>query len=178
MSRIGKKAITVPDAVKVDIKGSAVNVEGPKGKMSLDIDSRITVEQGEKELTVKRGSDHKDERALHGLYRSLIQNMITGVSEGFKKELEIQGIGYRAQAQGKKLVLELGYSHKIEFPVPEDINVTMQGQTNITVEGIDKQRVGQIAANIRAFRKPEPYKGKGIRYVGEYVRRKQGKRVG
>lgn len=178
MSRIGKQAIIVPDQVKIDIQGRAVNVEGPKGKLSLDVDSRITVEQGEKEITVKRGSDVKEERALHGLYRSLIQNMVTGVSDGFKKELEIQGIGYRGQAQGKKLVLELGYSHKIEFEVPEDINVSMQGQTNITVEGIDKQRVGQIAANIRAFRKPEPYKGKGIRYANEQIRRKQGKKVG
>jgi len=178
MSRIGKRLITIPQNVKVDCSKNLVTVEGPKGKLSQSIDESIKIDIQDNEISVSRSSDNKRFRALHGLYRSLIQNMIVGVSEGFKKDLAIEGVGYKAQLKGKMIVLDLGFSHQIEFTPPEGVTVTVTAPTAITVEGIDKQAVGQVAANIRKFRKPEPYKGKGIRYVGEYIRRKQGKKVG
>ncbi|MFC1809468.1 50S ribosomal protein L6 [Candidatus Omnitrophota bacterium] len=178
MSRIGKKPIAVAQGVKVGFANNIVTVEGTKGKLSQEIDESITVDVQEGTISLSRPSDNKRFRALHGLYRSLINNMIIGVSEGFKKELSIEGVGYKAQLKGKMLVLDLGFSHQIEFTPPEGVTLTVTSPTAIVVEGIDRQAVGQVAADIRKFRKPEPYKGKGIRYVGEYVRRKQGKKVG
>jgi large subunit ribosomal protein L6 len=181
MSRIGLKAITLPDKVHVDIQGSHVTVKGPKGQLdrSFHPDMEIVLEDGV--LRVQRPTDHRTHRALHGLTRSLLANMVTGVSEGYAKTLEIVGTGYRAELQGQKLVLHLGFSHPIEFEAPKDISFEVpRGGRGVVVQGIDKELVGEIAARIRRQRPPEPYKGKGVRYQGEYVRRKAGKagRVG
>lgn len=181
MSRIGLKAITLPDKVQVDIRGSHVTVKGPKGQLnrSFHPDMDIVLEDGV--LRVQRPTDHRTHRALHGLTRALLANMVTGVSEGYAKTLEIVGTGYRAEMQGQKLVLHLGFSHPIEFEAPEDISFEVpRGGRAVVVQGIDKEMVGEIAARIRRQRPPEPYKGKGVRYQGEYVRRKAGKagRVG
>jgi large subunit ribosomal protein L6 len=174
MSRVGKKPIPIPDKVTVSIKGRHLEVEGPKGKLEIDIDPVITVKIEDNEIIVTRPNDARRNRALHGLTRALIANMTQGVSVGFEKKLEMQGVGYRAAAQGKALNFQLGYSHPILFEPPPGIELSVD-RNIVTVSGIDKQAVGQVAAQIRGLRKPEPYKGKGIRYVGEYVRRKAGK---
>jgi len=181
MSRIGKKPIHLPDKVQVDIQGTEVTVKGPTGELclSFDPDMKISLEDGV--LVVERPTDHRTHRAMHGLTRALLANMVTGVSEGYRKELEIVGTGYRAEMQGETLILYLGYSHPIEFAPPENISFEVpRGGRSVTVAGIDKEMVGEIAARIRRQRPPEPYKGKGVRYVNEYVRRKAGKagRVG
>lgn len=175
MSRIGKAPIPLPQGVELKQAGSTVEVKGPKGSLSHTIPDGISLQVADGEIHVKRKGDAKRVRSLHGLSRTLIANMVTGVTEGFEKGLEIVGIGYRAAVQGKNLQLNLGYSHPVIYPVPEGIEVEVEKQNKITVKGIDKQQVGQVAAEIRSFRKPEPYKGKGIRYVGEQVRRKAGK---
>ena len=174
MSRIGKQPIPIPDKVKVSIKDRDITVEGPKGKLGLEIDPVITVSVDDNEIVVTRPNDSRRNRAFHGLTRALIANMVRGVSEGFEKKLEIQGVGYRAAKQGAALNFQLGYSHPILFEPPAGIELDVD-RNIVTVAGIDKQAVGQIAAQIRALRKPEPYKGKGIRYLGEHVRRKAGK---
>jgi large subunit ribosomal protein L6 len=177
MSRIGKQPIPVPSGVEVSIEPELVRVKGPKGELQERIVRDITVEQDDGQLLVKRPTDRGDHRALHGLTRSLVANMVQGVTEGFEKRLEIQGVGYRAQLQGNKLVLSLGYSHPVEIPAPDGIEFEVPQPTQIVVKGISKQLVGEVAANIRKKRPPEPYKGKGIRYDGEYVARKVGKRA-
>ena len=175
MSRIGKLPIHVPAGVTVTIKDNVVSVKGPKGELVQEVnpDINVTLEDGVIHLT--RPTDDKNHRALHGLYRSLINNMVVGVSEGFKKELEMRGVGYRAQLQGSKLVLAVGKSHPDEVEAPEGITFELPNPTTIVISGISKEVVGQTAAYVRSLRSPEPYKGKGIRYVGEYVRRKEGK---
>jgi large subunit ribosomal protein L6 len=177
MSRVGLKPIQAVDKVTVKVDGNTVNAEGPKGKLSLDLPEGITVEVGDGEINVNRASELRHVRALHGTFRSLVQNLIVGVSEGFVKELEIQGVGFRSAVKGKDLDLSLGKSHPILHPIPEGLTVTVTDNTKIKVEGIDKQLVGQFAAEVRNYYPPEPYKGKGVRYVGEYVRRKAGKSV-
>ena len=175
MSRIGKLPISVPGGVTITVDdGNTVTVKGPKGTLTEKISPDMMIEQDNGVLHVKRPSDDKQHRALHGLTRSLIHNMVVGVTEGFAKNLEIEGVGYRAQLQGSKLVLNMGYSHPVEFEAPEGISFEVPAPNRITVKGISKQQVGQMAADIRAVREPEPYKGKGIRYAGEYVRRKEG----
>ena len=178
MSRIGKMPVELPKGVKVTQIDGTLAVEGPKGSLSLVVhaDMKVTVDEGE--LRVERPSDQKDHRALHGLTRSLIQNMVTGVTDGFSKTLEIVGVGYRADLQGKGVTLNLGYSHTIDYVPAEGVSLECPNQTTIVVSGVDKQKVGQAAAEIRSFRPPEPYKGKGIRYQGEHVRRKAGKTAG
>jgi large subunit ribosomal protein L6 len=178
MSRIGKAPIPVPKGVEVKQAGSIMEVKGPKGTLSQTIPSGILLQVEGGVINVKRQEDTKHVRSLHGLLRTLITNMVTGVTEGFNKRLEIVGIGYRANLQGRNLQLSLGYSHPVNYAIPEGIEVVVDKQTAITVTGIDKQKVGQVAAEIRGFKKPEPYKGKGIRYVGEQVRRKAGKAKG
>ena len=177
MSRIGKQPITVPSGVEVAIEPELVIVKGPKGELSERVARDIDVKQEDGQILVSRPTDRGEHRALHGLTRSLIANMVEGVTEGFEKQLEIQGVGYRAQLQGKKLVLALGYSHPVELDAPEGIDFEVPQPTRIIVRGISKQVVGEVAANIRKKRPPEPYKGKGIRYDGEYVARKVGKRA-
>jgi large subunit ribosomal protein L6 len=175
MSRVGKKPIEVPAGVTVMIEGSKVTVKGPKGELSRTFNPDIKVELEENVVNITRPSDAKDHRALHGTTRALIANMVEGVSKGFERNLELIGVGYRAQKQGKKLVLNVGYSHPVEIEPEEGIEIDVPANTKVSVKGIDKERVGATAANIRAVRSPEPYKGKGIRYEGEYVRRKEGK---
>ncbi len=177
MSRVGKKPIEIPSSVKVNLDGKTVKVEGPKGKLEERMHQRMSAEVNENQLIVSRPSDNKLDKSLHGLTRSLIQNMVIGVTEGYKKELEIHGVGMRAQLQGKKIVLQLGFSHPVNYDIPEGISVVVPKPTQIEIAGIDKQLVGEVAAEIRHFYKPEPYKGKGIRYKGEHVRRKAGKTV-
>ena len=175
MSRIGRMPIEIPAGVTVTYDNHHMNVKGPKGELSRDLhpDMIITVEGNT--ITVARPSEDKAHRSLHGLTRALVANMVTGVSEGFTKTLEINGVGYRAQKQGKKLILSLGYSHPVEMEDPEGLESVLDGQNKITIKGIDKQKVGQYAAEIREKRKPEPYKGKGIKYADEVIRRKVGK---
>ena len=175
MSRIGKKPISVPANVKVAVTAGEVQVEGPKGKLNYRVHPRMKVNFRENTLLVERPTNIRTDRALHGLTRSLLQNMVHGVTEGYKKDLEIEGVGYKAQVSGKKLTLNLGFSHPIEYTIPEGIEIKTPKPTMILVTGIDRQKVGQVAAEIRHFHEPEPYKGKGIRYVGEVIRRKQGK---
>ena len=176
MSRIGKAPITVPSGVDVSVDGSDVKVKGPKGELTHTLPESVSVELDDGTLTVSRADDERHSRALHGLTRSLVNNMVIGVSEGFRKDLEIIGVGYRANAKGpSKLELALGFSHSITVEAPEGITFDVPEPTKIGVVGIDKQVVGQVAAEIRAYRKPEPYKGKGVRYVGERVVRKAGK---
>lgn len=175
MSRIGKVPISVPPGVDIKLNGNVISVKGPKGSLErqLHADMLVSVEDGQ--LRVDRPSDEKMHRSLHGLTRTLIANMVQGVTDGFEKRLEIQGVGYRAAKQGNKLVLSMGYSHPVEFETPANMEIEVPAPTRITVRGIDKEQVGELAANIRAVRKPEPYLGKGIRYEGEHVRRKAGK---
>jgi len=178
MSRVGLKPIPLPDKVAVKVDGTQVSVEGPKGSLALQLPEGITIEPEESQIVVRRATEHRRHRALHGTVRSLVANMMDGVSQGFSKELEIQGVGFRAVVKGKELDLSLGRSHPILHPIPDGITVTVTNNTKIRVEGIDKQVVGQFAAEVRSYHPPEPYKGKGVRYVGEYVRRKEGKTVG
>ncbi|HXX58692.1 MAG TPA: 50S ribosomal protein L6 [Thermodesulfovibrionales bacterium] len=176
MSRIGKKPIDIPGGVNVTLAGNAIRVKGPKGEMNWVYPERITVELSEGKLLVNRSGDLKEERSLHGLSRSLIANMVTGVSQGYERVLEISGVGYRAQVQGNKISLTLGYSHPVEYHLPEGVSAAVdQKQTTITLRGIDKQLLGQIAANLRALRPPDIYKGKGIRYAGQRLKLKVGK---
>jgi large subunit ribosomal protein L6 len=177
MSRIGKQPIAVPDGVEITIEPEVVRVKGPKGELQERVARDIGVEQDNGEIRVSRPTDRGEHRALHGLTRSLIANMVEGVTNGYEKRLEIQGVGYRAQLQGSKLVLALGYSHPVELNAPAGIDFEVPQPTRIVVRGISKQAVGEVAANIRKQRPPEPYKGKGIRYEGEYVARKVGKRA-
>jgi len=173
MSRIGKKPIVVPAGVKVQIDASHVEVQGPKGKMTVAVPSGISFEQKGAELHALRKTD--EQRALHGLARALVANAVHGVTEGFKKDLDIVGVGYRAESKGKFIAFSLGYSHPIEFPVPEGIQIAVEKQTHLTVTGADRAKVGQVAANIRALRPPDPYKQKGIRLSGERLKKKAGK---
>lgn len=176
MSRIGRMPILVPADVQVEIEDSRVTVRGPKGELVRLFPPDMTISFEEGQIIVRRPTDNRKHRSLHGLTRALLANMVQGVNEGFHKELEIVGVGYRAEMRGEKLVLNVGYSHSVEIVPPEGITITVgRGAKEIAVEGVDKELVGQIAAQIRAVRKPEPYKGKGIRYVGEQVRRKAGK---
>ena len=175
MSRIGQAPITVPAGVDVNIVGTHITVKGPKGSLDREIPAGITIDVDGDTLTCVRPNDENKSRALHGLVRSLVNNMVLGVTEGFKKELQIVGVGYRAEAQGKDIRLSLGFSHTIDVKAPEGISFELPAQTQVIVSGIDKEVVGQVAANIRSLRKPEPYKGKGVRYLGERVVRKAGK---
>jgi large subunit ribosomal protein L6 len=176
MSRIGKLPITVPSGVDVAIDERLVTVKGPKGTLSHNVAAPIVVEQTDGVLEVKRPDDERESRSLHGLTRTLINNMVVGVTEGYEKKLEIVGVGYRVLSKGPtQLEFQLGYSHSITFNAPEGITFTVDGPTRLGVQGIDKQLVGEVAANIRKLRKPEPYKGKGVRYAGEHIRRKVGK---
>ena len=175
MSRIGNKVITVPAGVEVNLDDNFATVKGPKGELKQQFDKDMTFNIEGNEITVVRPSDSKRHRTVHGTTRAILANMVEGVSAGFKKELELIGVGYRAQMQGKKLVLSVGYSHPVEFEEIEGITLGVEGNTKVSIEGINKEVVGQYAAKVRAVRPPEPYKGKGIRYVGEYVRRKEGK---
>jgi len=178
MSRIGKKEISLPEKVKVTVAdGGAVLVEGPKGKLEWTLPKGVVAKIDEKSVTIASESENRSARAMHGLSRALVANMVLGVSQGFKRDLEIQGVGFKAAVQGKQLNLNIGKSHPVLFDIPEEVKVTVTDNTKISVEGIDKQIVGQAAANIRAYYPPEPYKGKGIRYAGEQVRRKEGKTV-
>lgn len=176
MSRVGQNPIAIPDGVSVALADGKITVKGKNGELSRELLSDVSVAVEDNQIVVKPISDTKFSRSLWGTTRSNIEAMIVGVSEGFRRELEIQGVGYRAQMQGKTLKLQLGFSHDIEFPVPEGINIECPSQVQIVVSGADKQRVGQVASNIRGYRPPEPYKGKGVRYVGEYVLRKEGKK--
>ena len=178
MSRIGKKAIELPAKVKLNVSGEgAISVEGPKGKLEWTLPKQISARIEGTQVSVVRGSEDRKVRALHGLSRALINNMVTGVSAGFVKDLEIQGVGFKAAVKGAILDLNLGFSHDIHFPIPQGIKVTVAENTKIKIEGIDRQLVGQVAADIRAYYPPEPYKGKGVRYVGEQIQRKEGKTV-
>jgi large subunit ribosomal protein L6 len=177
MSRIGRKPISVPDGVEIDVGTGRVGVKGPKGELSQHISPEMKVEQEDGTLTVTRPTDRGEHRALHGLTRSLIANMVEGVTDGFERRLEIQGVGYRAALRGRTLELSLGFSHPVAIEAPEGIDFEVPQPTEIVVRGIDKQQVGQVAADIRKRRPPEPYKGKGIRYRGEQVTRKVGKRA-
>jgi large subunit ribosomal protein L6 len=176
MSRIGRMPVVVPSGVEVAIDGSLVTVKGPKGTLSHTVVTPITVEKNDDVLTVTRPDDERESRARHGLTRTLVNNMVVGVTEGYEKKLEIVGVGYRVLSKGPtQLEFQLGYSHSITFNAPEGITFTVDGPTRLGVQGIDKQLVGEVAANIRKLRKPEPYKGKGVRYAGEHIRRKVGK---
>ena len=175
MSRIGRKPIAIPAGVEVKTDGATITVKGPKGTLTQTFSSRITVKVEGSEILVTRPTDDKEDRALHGLTRTLVSNMVVGVTEGFKKELEVNGVGYRVQKQGTNLVMNLGYSHQVIIPEEDGITIEVPAPTEIIVKGANKQQVGQMAAVIRSKRPPEPYKGKGIRYSGEYVRRKEGK---
>ena len=175
MSRIGRMPIVVPAGVEVSINGSEITVKGPKGTLTRTVHSDMALSMEGNEIHVTRPSDNKEHRSLHGLTRTLVANMVEGVANGYKKELEINGIGYRAEKSGKKLVLTIGYSHKVEMEENEDITIDVPAPNKIVISGPDKQKVGQFAANVREKRPPEPYKGKGIKYVDEYIRRKEGK---
>ncbi len=176
MSRIGKKPVELPSGVTATVSGQTVEVKGPKGALSFTATDDVTIEVKDNVITVTPRGNSKRARQQWGMSRTVVQNLVTGVSQGFRKELEISGVGYRAQMQGNTLKLSLGYSHEVDFEVPEGVTVTAPKQTEIVVEGIDPQLVGQVAANIREWRKPEPYKGKGIKYKDEYIFRKEGKK--
>ena len=178
MSRIGKQPIEVPQGTDVTLNGQVVHVKGPKGELTFDVHPDISVSMDDRVVSVTRSSDEPKQRALHGLTRMLVANMVEGVVNGFTKTLEIQGVGYRAMKKGSGIELHLGFSHTIAYSAPNGVNLDLPDQTTIVVTGVDKQKVGQAAAEIRSFRPPEPYKGKGIRYKGEHVRRKAGKTAG
>ncbi|MDO5014744.1 MAG: 50S ribosomal protein L6 [Clostridia bacterium] len=175
MSRIGNKPIAIPDGVEIKIDGNKINVKGKNGELNREINPQIVAEIKDKELIVSKAKQTKETEALHGLTRTLIANMVEGVSQGFKKQLEINGVGYTAAKQGKTLVLNIGYSHKVNFDEPDGIKIEVPSANTIIISGADKRLVGQLAADIRAKRPPEPYKGKGIKYVDEHIRRKEGK---
>ena len=176
MSRIGRLPITVPANVELNVDGQQVAVKGPKGELSITVSAPITVAKDENTVTVSRPNDSRESRSLHGLTRTLINNMVTGVTEGYEKKLEIVGVGYRVLSKGPtQLEFQLGYSHPIVLDIPPAIDIAVEKQTHVTVTGVDKQLVGQVAANIRAMRKPDPYKQKGVRYTGEVLKKKQGK---
>jgi large subunit ribosomal protein L6 len=175
MSRIGRLPISIPAGVLVELEGDRVRVKGPKGVLEHRVPRGIELSVADGQMVVRRSDDRRQLRALHGLTRTLVSNMVVGVTQGFRKGLEIVGVGYRAEVQGRTLNLTLGYSHPIQYPIPDGITITVDRNVIITVEGIDKQKVGQVAAEIRAFRRPEPYKGKGIRYAEEKIRKKVGK---
>jgi large subunit ribosomal protein L6 len=177
MSRIGKQPITIPPKVKVEVKGQQVSVEGPKGKLNWELPRRTSLKVDNGKVVVSREGDDAQAKALHGLSRALVNNMVRGVSEGFVKKLEIQGVGFKAAVQGKSVNLSLGYSHPVVYTIPDQVKVTVEENTKLTIEGPDRQSVGQVAAEIRSFYPPEPYKGKGVRYVDERVVRKEGKTV-
>jgi large subunit ribosomal protein L6 len=177
MSRIGKQPIAIPPKVKVEVKGQKILVEGPKGKLDWELPHRTSLKVEDGKIIVSRTGDDAQSRALHGTSRALVNNMVKGVSEGFVKKLEIQGVGFKAAVQGKLVNLALGYSHPINYEIPDQIKVTVEENTKIMIEGPDKKVVGQVASEIRSFYPPEPYKGKGVRYAGEHVQRKEGKTV-
>jgi large subunit ribosomal protein L6 len=177
MSRIGKQPVVVPPKVKVEIQGQKVLVEGPKGKLDFELPRRTSAKLEGGSVIVSRQGEDAEAKALHGLSRAIVNNMVKGVSDGFMKKLEIQGVGFKAAVQGKNVNLALGYSHPINYPIPDQIKVTVEENTKVTIEGPSKQLVGQVAAEIRSFYPPEPYKGKGVRYSTEKVRRKEGKTV-
>lgn len=177
MSRIGRKPVTIPEKVKVTVQGAALKVHGPKGELTLSVHPRIAVKVEGSEVKVARSTDIRTDRALHGLTRNLIQNMVVGVTQGYSKELEIVGVGMKASVKDGVLSLSLGFTHPIDYLFGKGVDIKCPKPTSILISGADKQRVGQVAAEIRSFMKPEPYKGKGIRYLGEHVRRKQGKTV-
>lgn len=177
MSRIGKKPVAAPKGVNIEIKETFINVKGPKGQLQLRFPKRFKVESKDENILISRPTDSKLDKSMHGTIRSIISNMIKGVTEGFSKELEIRGLGFRAQLQGKTLNLQLGFTHPVNFNIPEGIQIELPKPTQIIIKGPDKQLVGEVAAKIRSFRKPEPYKGTGIRYRDEFVRRKAGKAV-
>ena len=177
MSRIGNKPVAIPQGVSVELTGRQVVVKGPKGELSYEHLSEVSVKVEESQVVIERKNDERQSKAYHGLTRQIIQNMVTGVSEGYEKKLEIIGVGYKAQASGKAVTLHLGFSHPIEYPSPEGVEIQQDEKNKniLIVRGIDKQKVGQVASEIRGFRPPEPYKGKGVRYIDEFVRRKAGK---
>jgi large subunit ribosomal protein L6 len=175
MSRIGKKPVAIPNGVKVEVKDGVILVEGPKGKLTRKLAGRITIEVKDNQVFVNRSGDAKQDKAMHGLFRSLLNNMIKGVTDGYVRELEIIGTGYKAAMQGNTLNMQLGYSHPVNFPAPEGINIECPKPTQVVVRGIDKEKVGEVATEIRMVCPPEPYKGKGIRFVGEYIKKKVGK---
>lgn len=177
MSRIGRQPIPIPPQVKVQIQGTQVSIEGPKGKLQLALPGRTQARVENGQIVVTRDDDDPEARARHGLSRALLNNMVKGVSEGYVKKLEIQGVGFKAAVQGQTITLNLGYSHPITYPIPPQVKVTVEENTKLTIEGPDKQVVGQVAADLRAFYPPEPYKGKGVRYAGEHIIRKEGKTV-
>lgn len=176
MSRIGKKPIEIPSGVTVQLDGTALSVKGPKGELAMTLVPEVEAELNDNQITVSPKSQSKRDRSMWGMQRTMVSNLIEGVHQGFERKLEITGVGYRAQMKGKVLNLQLGYSHDIDFELPEGISVACPDQTTVVVSGIDKQQVGQVAAKIREYRKPEPYKGKGVRYAGEYIFRKEGKK--
>ena len=176
MSRVANSPINLPPGVEVKLNGQEVSVKGSKGQMAFAIHDSVALVQEEGVLKVSAKDEDRGATAMAGTMRAIVQNMVTGVSEGFEKKLELQGVGYRAQAQGKKLTMQLGFSHPVEYELPEGISAETPTQTEIVIAGVDKQRVGQVCAEIRSFRSPEPYKGKGVRYAGEYVRRKEAKK--
>jgi large subunit ribosomal protein L6 len=176
MSRIGKRVVPLPSGVTATTEGQILSVKGPKGQLQLQMRDEIAYDVSDDGILVKPANDTKQARAFWGMQRTLVQNLVTGVSEGFTKVLEITGVGYRAQAQGRNLKLQLGFSHDVNFAVPEGVDVKTPDNTTVEISGIDKQKVGQVAAEIRRWRKPEPYKGKGIKYRGEYIFRKEGKK--
>ncbi|MCB1471969.1 MAG: 50S ribosomal protein L6 [Rhodobiaceae bacterium] len=176
MSRIGKKPVAVPGGVTVTIDGQSVAAKGPKGQLEITLVDHVLASMGEGGVSVEPRDKSKQARSAWGMSRTLVSNIVTGVSEGFERKLEINGVGYRAAVQGKSLQLSLGYSHDVNFEIPDDVQIVCPKPTEIVVSGIDKQRVGQVAANIRKWRQPEPYKGKGIKYAGEYIVRKEGKK--
>jgi large subunit ribosomal protein L6 len=175
MSRIGRKELPLPKGVEVKVAGGVVRVKGPKGEISRTVHPRVSVQVENGNVRVGRSTDEKADRSLHGTMRNEIKNMVEGVSQGYERVLEISGVGFRAQLQGKKLLLSLGHTHQIEFPLPAGIDAAVDKQTTVTLKGIDKYVLGQTAAKIRAMRKPEPYKGKGVKYAGEHIIRKEGK---
>lgn len=177
MSRIGKQPVVIPPKVKVEAKGQRISVEGPKGKLQWDLPNRTSLKVEGDKIVLARDGDDAQAKALHGLSRALVNNMVKGVSEGFVKKLEIQGVGFKAAVQGKIVNMSLGYSHPINYEIPDQIKVTVEENTKVTIEGPDKQLVGKVASELRAYYPPEPYKGKGVRYVGERVVRKEGKTV-
>ena len=176
MSRIGKNPVAIPASVEVTIKGSDLSVKGPKGMLGLTVVDEVEISRDGDAIAVRPRSGAKNSRSMWGMQRTLVNNLILGVTDGFEKKLEIIGVGYRAQMQGNDLILSLGFSHEVRYPAPEGISISLEGQNQVIISGCSKQQVGQVAAEIRALRPPEPYKGKGIRYTGEYVRRKEGKK--